>query len=440
MTMRGRLILIQGGRVMDPSQGQDVVADLLIEDGKVSRIGKNLKAEGAEILSAQGKWVTPGFIDLHVHFRSPGQEHKETIETGSKAALRGGFTTVCTMANTDPVVDSFSVVEYVKSQSAKVGLVNVLPYAAVTIGLKGEALTEMGRLKEAGVAGFSDDGAPIANAGVMRRALEYTRLTKLPVIAHCEEPELISHGVMHEGKTALRLGLSGIPSEAESVMIARDILLAQATGGRLHIAHVSTKEGVSLIRQAKANGVCVTAEVTPHHLTLTDEALNTYEARFKMNPPLRGNEDLQALREGLKDGTLDAVATDHAPHASHEKEVEISSAPFGVVGLETAFGVLLTELVSRKVMDAATLIAAFTSRPAKVLGLDRGTLRAGSVADVAVIDPEQHWTVEANSFSSKGTFSPFLGWRLQGRVTDVLVAGAIRLQGGQFLNGERRVR
>lgn len=432
-------VLIQGGRLIDPSQDLDLPMDLLIEDGKVAQLGKNLKAQGARTLSAKGKWVTPGFIDLHVHLRTPGQEHKETIETGSRAALKGGFTTLCTMANTDPVVDSAAVVEYVKSQNAKVGLIHLLPFAAVTIGLKGETLTEMGRLKEAGAFGFSDDGMPIASAGVMRRALEYTLLTQLPVISHCEEPTLVARGVMNDGKTALRLGLSGIPAEAETVMMARDLLLAHATGGRLHIAHVSTARGVEMIRQAKEKGVAVTAEVTPHHLTLTDEALATYDSRFKMNPPLRTEEDVEALRQGLKDGTLDAVATDHAPHAAHEKETEFPSAPFGVVGLETALGVLLTELVSRGIMQPTQLIASLTLHPARVLGVDRGSLKVGKVADVTITDPEANWTVEANAFASKGTFSPFLGWRLKGKVTDVLVAGKVLLQDGEFLNGERRV-
>ena len=423
--MENSKVLIQGGRLIDPSQNLDGPMDLLIEDGKVREIGKNLKAQGAKIISAQDRWVTPGFIDLHVHLRTPGQEHKETIETGSRAALKGGFTSVCTMANTDPVVDTAAIVEYIKSQNAKVGLVNLFPYAAVTLGLKGQTLTEMGRLKESGVRGFSDDGMPITNAGVMRRALEYTRLTELPVISHCEETSLMDHGVMNEGETAARLGLSGIPSESETVMIARDLLLAQATHGRLHIAHVSTAEGVRLIREAKSKGVAVTAEVTPHHLTLTDEALGTYDSRFKMNPPLRTHSDVEALRKGLQDGTLDAVATDHAPHATHEKEVDLAHAPFGVVGLETALGVLLTELVHRGVVERAALIASLTIRPAKVVGIDRGSLKVGKAADVTVIDPEASWTVEAGSFASKGTYSPFLGWRLKGQVTHVLVSGKL---------------
>ena len=431
-------LLMKGGRLIDPATGVDGSMDLLIEAGKVKQIGKGLKANDAQILDAKGKVVAPGLIDLHVHLRSPGQEHKETFLTGSRAAIRGGFTTVCAMANTDPVVDSGPVVEYLKTQNAKVGLVNLLPYGAVTMGLKGQTLTEMGDLKRAGVMGFSDDGSPIVNAGVMRRALEYTRMIGLPIISHCEEKNLSGCGVVHEGLTATRLGLAGIPSEAETVMIARDILLAEGTGGRLHIAHVSTAAGVRLIREAKERGALVSAEVTPHHLTLTEEALSTYDARFKMNPPLRTQADLDALREGLRDGTLDAIATDHAPHAVAEKEVELTQAPFGVVGLETAVGVLLTELVHRGVLKLTTLIAALTQRPANVLGIDRGRLSVGAVADVTLLDPEMEWVVEAGSFASKGVNSPFLGWHLKGAVTDVVVGGRLVFRGGQFMNGASR--
>lgn len=430
-------LLIRGGRLVDPANGVDGPMDLLIEGGKVARVGKNLKANEAGALDAKGKVVCPGFVDLHVHLRTPGQEHKETIATGSRAAVRGGFTTLCTMANTDPVVDSPTVVEYVKGEAAKVGLVNILPIGAVTLGLQGETLTEMGQLQAAGAVGFSDDGMPVANAGVMRRALEYSRMTGLPIISHCEDKALSAHGVAHEGKTAVRLGLAGIPSEAETVMIARDLLLAEATGGRLHIAHVSTAVGVDLIRAAKKRGVRVTAEVTPHHLALTEEALNTYDARFKMNPPLRDQHDLEGLREGLRDGTLDAVATDHAPHSLAEKEVDLGAAPFGVVGLETALAVLLTELVHRGVVGLADLIAALTCRPAKAMGIPRGALAVGSPADVTILDPEKGWVVEAGSFASKGMNSPFLGWRVKGRVTDVLVAGRPVCRDGQLLNGGR---
>ena len=433
--MKSSRILIKGGRLVDPAQRIDRTLDLLIENGKVSETGKNLKAAGAEEMDALGKIVCPGFMDLHVHLRSPGQEHKETIATGSRAAIKGGFTTICTMANTDPVVDSTTVVEYLKGQSAKVGLVNVLPYAAVTIGLKGETLTEMGELRRCGVVGFSDDGAPIMNAGVMRRALEYSRIAGVPILAHCEDKSLTGNGVVHEGLAAARLGLAGMPAEAETVMIARDILLAQATGGRLHIAHVSTAQGVELIRAAKAKGIPVTAEVAPHHLTLTEEKLAGYDPCFKMNPPLRTAADLKALQHGLQDGTLDAVATDHAPHSAVEKEAEFAHAPFGVIGLETAFGVLFSSLVEKGLLDLSTLIAALTIRPAQVLGLEGGSLRPGAAADITVIDPEAEWIVEAGSFVSKAVNSPFLGWRLKGVVTEVIVGGRQVLRNRQFVNG-----
>ena len=429
-------ILIKNGRLVDPSCGADEVTDLLIEAGRIKEAGRGIKATGAAEVDARGKVVAPGFIDLHVHLRSPGQEHKETILTGSRAAARGGFATVCSMANTDPVVDSGTVVEYVKGQNAKAGLVNILPYGAVTVGLKGENLTEMGDLKEAGVAGFSDDGASIMNAGVMRRALEYSQMTGLPIIAHCEDKHLTGNGVVHQGRTSTRLGLAGIPAESETVMIARDILLVQATGGRLHIAHVSTAGGVELIRAAKAKGIPVTAEVTPHHLALTEEALGTYDSRFKMNPPLRSEADVKALQQGLKDGTLDAVATDHAPHALAEKEAELTQAPFGVIGLETAFGVLMTKLVHRGTLSLKDLIAALTIRPAHVLGIDRGTLKVGAVADVVILDPDVAWTVEKETFASKSANSPFLDWGLKGRVTDLFVGGKAVLHNGQFVNGD----
>jgi dihydroorotase len=429
------MILIKGGRVVDPSQGMDQVADLLIENGRVARIGKGLKAEGARVLDARAKVVAPGFIDLHVHLRTPGQEHKETVLTGSRAAVRGGFTTICTMANTDPVVDSANVIEFLKAENAKVGLVNLMPYAAVTMGLKGETLTEMAELQAAGAAGFSDDGMPVASAGMMRRALEYSRVTNLPVIDHCEEKTLSGDGVAHDGPTAARLGLAGIPAETETVMIARDLLLAEGTGGRLHIAHLSTARGVELVRAAKKRGVRVTAEVTPHHLSLSEEALSTYDSRFKMNPPLRTQKDLEALREGLRDGTIDAVATDHAPHSAAEKEMGLAQAPFGVVGLETAVAVLLTELVHRGAVTLSTLVEALTCRPAKVLGIDRGTLAVGAPADVVVLDMEEEWAVETGAFASKSANTPFLGWRLKGRVTDVLVEGREIYRSGQFTNG-----
>lgn len=431
-------LLIKGGHLVDPSQGIDEPTDLLMEGGRVIALGKNLKTNGAHVIEAKGKVVAPGFIDLHVHLRTPGQEHKENLTTGSQAAIQGGFTTVCSMANTDPVVDTGTVVEFLKAANAKVGLVNLLPFAAVTVGLQGETLTEMGELKERGAAGFSDDGAPIMNAGVMRRALEYTKITQLPVVAHCEDTHLSANGVAHEGQAAARLGLAGIPSESETVMIARDLLLAEATGGRLHVAHVSTERGVELIRAAKARGVLVTAEATPHHLTLTDEAMGTYDARFKMNPPLRAERDVKALREGLRDGTIDAVATDHAPHSRAEKEAELSQAPFGVVGLETALGVLMTELVHQKHLKLSTLIAAMTLRPALVLGIDRGKLTVGSPADVTVFDPLREWTVDPSAFRSKGAHSPFAGWRLRSKVTDVVVSGRVVYRDEQFMNGEKR--
>ncbi|MCM8794433.1 MAG: dihydroorotase [Candidatus Omnitrophica bacterium] len=435
--MSRRAILIKEGHLIDPAQGIDEPRDLLIEDGVVKEVKKGIRPNGADLVDAKGKTVSPGFIDLHVHLRSPGQEHKETVLTGSRAAALGGFATVCSMANTDPVVDSATVVDYIRNQSARIGLVRILPFAAVTVGLKGEILTEMGDLKEAGAAGFSDDGVPVMNAGIMRRALEYSRITGLPVVAHCEDKNLAGNGVVNQGRTSTRLGLPGIPSEAETIMIARDLLLAEATGGRLHIAHVSTEAGVALIRSAKAKGIRVTAEVTPHHLVLTEESLGTYDARFKMNPPLRTQKDQEALRAGLEDGTIDAIATDHAPHAVSEKEMELPLAPFGVIGLETALGVLLTKLVHRGNVRLKTVIAALTAGPAAVLGINRGTLRVGSPADVTIFDPQANWAVDRETFASKGINSPFLDWGLKGRVTDLVVDGRIILRNRRFTtNGD----
>lgn len=429
-------LLIKGGRVVDPANRLEATADLLIEGDRIVRVGPKLAANGAEVLKADGLLVFPGFIDLHVHLRSPGREEQETVATGSRAAAKGGFTTICAMANTEPPADNRPVIEYLLAEARRSAVVTILPVGAVTKGLAGESLAEFGDLKAAGVVALSDDGHSVMNAQLMRHALEYAKMFELPIISHAEDTTLSAGGVMHEGLVSAKQGLQGIPSVAESVMVARDLLLAEATGGRLHIAHVSARETIELLRAAKARGVAVTAEVTPHHLALTDEALATYETSYKMNPPLRSPADQAALREALRDGVIDLVATDHAPHTRAEKERELESAPFGVIGLETALGVLMTTLVASGTLSVSQLAAALSWRPAKMLGIPRGTLSVGAAADVTLVDPTAAWTVTPEVFASKSDNSPFVGWSLRGRVTQVLVSGRRVVQDGVVLNGK----
>lgn len=429
-------LLIKGGRVVDPANRLDATADVLIEGDRIAKVGPSISAAGAEVLEADGLVVFPGFIDLHVHLRAPGREEKETIATGSRAAAKGGFTTICAMANTEPPADSRPVIEYLLAEAHRSALVHVLPVGAVTRGLAGELLAEFGELKAAGVVALSDDGRAIMNAQLMRRAIEYAKMFELPIISHAEETTLSAGGIMHEGIVSVRQGVQGIPSAAEAVMVARDLLLAEATGARLHIAHVSAKETVELIRAAKSRRVAVTAEVTPHHLALTDEQLARYESNYKMNPPLRSAEDQAALRQGLADGTLDAVATDHAPHTLAEKEVELESAPFGVIGLETALGVLWTTLVAPGHLSVARLAEAMSWRPAQIIRIPRGTLSVGASADVTVVDPAAEWTVTLESFESKSSNSPFGGWTLRGRVVEVVVGGHPVVHAGTVINAK----
>jgi len=435
--MKGSLA-IRGGRVLDPGSGLDTIADVLIEDGRIAKVGAALAA--AQVIDASGLVVCPGFIDIHCHLRDPGFEHKETIETGTRAAARGGFTTVCCMPNTEPPIDSQATVEYVLRTAAAVGLVRVLPIGCVSRGRHGETLAELADLAQAGVAGFSDDGNPVADASLMRRALEYSQALGLPVIDHCEEPSLTKDGVMHEGWVATRLGLHGQPAAAEEAAVARDIALAEFTGSHVHIAHVSTQGSVELVRAAKARGVNVTAEVTPHHLTLTHEAVAfspagesgvTYDTNAKVNPPLRTSEDVEACIEGLLDGTIDAIATDHAPHALEDKLCEFDQAASGISNFETALGALLT-LVPEGRLDLATVITKLTAGPVAALGLDRrpgldglGSLAPGAPADVLVFDPQREWVVEPERFASKGRNTPLAGRTLRGQVVATVYDGRI---------------
>jgi dihydroorotase len=420
-------ILIKGGRVLDPVQHIDDTLDVLIEDGKITNIGKSIDAAGAETIDARGKLVTPGLIDIHVHLRDPGYEYKEDIVTGSRAAAAGGFTSVACMPNTNPVNDNKAVTLYILRKAAEEGCVNVFPIGSITKGLKGESLAEMGELKDAGCLGVSDDGKPVVNGELMRRALEYARPFGLTVISHAEDHSLVGEGVMNEGFVATELGLKGIPWVAEDAAVARDVMLAEFAGARLHVAHVSTRGAVEIVRAAKQRGVRVTCEATPHHFTLTDEAVRGYNTNAKMNPPLRGADDVAAVRAGLADGTIDAIATDHAPHHLDEKNVEFNIALNGIVGLETALPLSL-RLVEDGVLLLKDAIARLTIGPARALGIPRGTLEVGAAGDVTIIDPELKWTVAAEKLLSKSKNTPFDGWKLKGAATHTIVGGKIVYQ------------
>jgi dihydroorotase len=431
--MRHRLLL-KNGIVVDPSQNLMGVRDVLIErdmgqgtwgKGRILAVAENIVAEDAEVIDCTGKLVVPGLVDMHVHFREPGEEHKETIATGSAAAVAGGFTTVCCMPNTKPPLDSVAAIEFVLRRADEVRLCRVLPIGAVSVGLKHEQLTEMAAMKEAGAVAFSDDGEPVQDAGFLRKVLAYAKVCDAVVILHCEDKSLTAGGVMNEGLTSLRLGLRGMPKTAEVTSVQRAVELAKLTGSKVHIAHVSTKEAVEVIRRAKEQGVQVTAEVTPHHLTLIEEAVGDYDTNAKMNPPLRTDEDVVALREALLDGVIDCIATDHAPHAIEEKETTFDDAPFGIVGLETAVGVLWTELVHKANFPLMRLVEAMSTKPCQILGLDGGTLREGSRADVTVIDPDAEWVVQPEKFRSKGKNTPYAGWKLKGKVVMTICGGQV---------------
>ncbi|MBI5598562.1 MAG: dihydroorotase [Deltaproteobacteria bacterium] len=429
-------LLLKGGRVLDPASSMDGVYDIFVMGGRVASIKPSSEArgenpqvgEGWDIIDCAGKLVIHGLVDAHTHLREPGEEYKETIKTGTQAASAGGVTTVMCMANTKPANDNESMTRYIVKKAAEEGLVNVFPVGAITCGLKGEALTEFASLKDAGCVAVSDDGRPVTSGTLMRRALEYSRLFGLVVISHAEDAVLAADGVMNEGAVSTRLGLKGIPDAAEEAMVARDISLAELTGARLHIAHVSTAGAVALIKAAKKRGAGVTAEVTPHHLALTDEVVSGFDTDFKMNPPLRAKKDVEALREGLNDGTIDSIATDHAPHSSIEKDVEFDHASFGVVGLETSLGVVLG-LVSQGVLTLRKAVEAMTINPARIFGLDTGTLMVGSAADMAIVDLERKWIVDPARFRSKGRNTPFKGMELRGKVVKTIVNGNVVYDG-----------
>lgn len=418
-------LILKGGRLIDPAGKRDEEIDLHVVDGRIEKLGKGLTANAAQVIDLKGKVVAPGFIDMHVHLRDPGFEHKETIESGVAAAAAGGFTAVCCMPNTNPAIDDASVIRYIeaKAKVAMQGLVDVYPVAAVSQGRKGEHLSPLAELAAAGAVAFSDDGDPVHNAEIMRRALEYSSMFKRPVIQHAQDPSMTRDGVMNEGLTATRLGLPGWPSVAEEIMIARDIHLTQFTGGRYHVAHLSTAGSVELVRQAKKQGIAVTSEVTPHHFTLTDEAVRTYDTNTKMNPPLRTQDDIEAIKIGLRDGTIDVIATDHAPHSFDEKEVEYIAAPFGVVGLETAIGLALSELFQKNILSLYQLVEKFSFNPRRILGLPDIKVAEGETANLTIFDPAASWVVDPMSFKSLSKNTPFGGRRLTGRPIGVLNNG-----------------
>jgi len=423
-------IIIKNGKIIDPAQQIRKKADILVEKGKIVAVKNSIKDPNAISIDAKDQLVVPGFIDMHTHLREPGREDKETVLTGLKAAAKGGFTAVCAMPNTDPPCDNQAQVKFLieKSNEAKLG--EVLPVGTITKNREGRDISEMKDLKDAGVRAVSDDGDPVADSSLMRRAMEYASMLDLLVISHCEDQTLADNGVMHEGYWSTVLGLAPIPAAAESIIVDRDIKLAELTGARLHIAHVSTAESVEIIRKAKKRGINVTAEVTPHHITLRDEDLKTYNTLFKVNPPLRTAKDVLALKKGLEDGTIDVIATDHAPHLESEKEKEFDYAPFGMIGLETALSLCVTALIDEKYLDWPALVEKLAFNPARILGYPGGTLKEGAPANITVIDPEKEWVYEKDTVNSLSSNSPFLGWKLKAMVTNVVAGGRVIVKEG----------
>ena len=424
--------LIKNGHLVDPKNKLDETLDLYLESGRVKKIGKKISEKADIEIDAKGKFVVPGLIDIHVHLRQPGFEYKETIQTGLRAAAKGGFTGVCPMPNTNPVADSRSDMEFMIGEARRLGLVNLWPVGAVTLRQEGKELTEFGELKKGGATALSDDGHAITDSNILRRALQYSKKFGLVIMVHCQDEGLFCGGCMNEGAVSTRLGLPGIPAEAESVEVARDIQLAGLTGAKLHFCHISSRKSLELIRQAKAAGSTVTAETCPHYFHLTDEAVLNYNTNAKMNPPLRTAEDVAAIKKALKDGTLDAISTDHAPHSEGEKASEFDKAPFGITGLETSLALSLG-LVEEKVLTMSELVRKMSLAPARIIDVDRGHLSEGAAADITVFDPALEWVVDRNKFESKSKNSPFIGWKLKGRATEVLVDGRVVLKNGEIV-------
>ncbi len=420
------MMLIKNGRVVDPSQNLDAVRQVLIQDGRVARVAERIAAPDAEVIDATGLIVAPGFIDMHVHLREPGNEHAETIETGSKAAAAGGFTSICCMPNTTPVNDNAAVTQFIVEAARRVALVNVFPIGAISTRSQGENLAEIGAMYRAGVVGLSDDGRPVMSSGLMRHAMEYSLAFGLVMIQHAEDLTLSHGGQMHEGIHSMRLGLRGIPGSSEDVMVARDVLLAEQTGARYHVAHLSTARSLDLVRDAKKRGLAVTCEVTPHHFTLCDQDIREYDTNYKMKPPLRAKSDVEAMLEGLADGTIDAIATDHAPHAGSEKMQEFDLAPFGIIGLESSLALALERLYHTKLLSLSRLVALFSTNAARVVNLkDRGTLAPGSHADITLFSTDRKWKYDVNQSASRSRNTPFDGREFTGGPEATIVSGKV---------------
>jgi dihydroorotase len=418
-------LLIKNGRVMDPASGHDAITDVLVADGRIAAVGENLHASGAEILDASGLVVAPGFVDIHVHLREPGFEHSETIETGGRAAAAGGFTSICCMPNTNPVNDSAVVTTYIIERARRVSPVNVYPIGAITKGSMGEELAAIGAMKQAGIVAISDDGRPVMNARVMRRAMETARVLGIPVINHCEDLNLSAGGDMHEGDESVRLGLRGIPAASEDVMVARDILLCELTGAQYHVAHISARHSVAMVDFARKRGLPVSAEVCPHHFTLSDADIEPYDSSYKMKPPLRSCFDVEAVTQGLRSGAIEVIATDHAPHPGSEKMQEFERCPFGITGLETAIGLTLERLVHPGHISLMRMIEMYTVNPCRILHIDRGTLRPGAAADITLFDLDRQWIFDVNKSQSRSRNTPFHDHEFRGGQVASIVAGQV---------------
>lgn len=426
-------LLIQNGQVIDPASQTNEVMDILIEDGIISKIEKNIIGKADKIINAEGNWVTPGFIDVHVHLREPGYEYKETIATGTRSAAKGGYTTICPMPNTNPVCDSDIMIEYIKLKAEREGVIHVLPIGAITKGQKGEELSNIGKMAKAGACAISEDGKSVLSSGLLKTAMKYAKMFDIPVLSHCEDISLVAGGSMNAGASAQLLGLKGISNDSEEVIVARDIILAKSTNSKLHICHMSTKGSIDLLRQAKSSGQIVTAEATPHHFTLSDDFITDYDGNTKMNPPLRSKEDVLAIRQALKDNVIEIIATDHAPHSVDEKNCEYEKVAFGIVGLETALPLGITVLVEEGWLTPMELITKMTYNPAKMLNIDKGTLTIGKAADIAIIDPNRTYKIDPSTFASKSKNTPFGGFQVKGKVIYTIVDGNIVVENSELV-------